>query len=409
MLIKITDHLKKDKTLSKPWRGTVVQNHDPKKLGRIKVRVPSLLEEEDVEKLPWVYPWVSPGSGRDDSGFLCIPDLDTEVFVEFPYNNIYAGVYTGSLTSEETRTGLFDENYPFSYGFRDRENTYFRVDRFKKDAEFHHTSGAQVRMLKDSTIELSSSKGIRFVSGDKKTEIFLDLASGVINLVPREEQRLSGNVVTIDPKDLQITVGKIDENVSGAKESNITGGKKTNIGGSDSKTVTGNSSSVIGGSDSQMIADNQDVTIGTGHKETIALGDYDQTLMLGDHKITIMAGNFKHHTNVGNIDYTTLAGNVNVKTTAGNATFGTDLGNVEVSTKAGNVDVKTAMGNASLQTAVGMVNISNTMCAMTFDPVGNVIIQNPGGATITMLPTGNMTVVAPMGLLLKGIAGTLAL
>jgi len=409
MFIKIMDHLKKDQNLKKPWRGVVVENQDPKKLGRIKVRIPSLLDVEDVEALPWVYPSYQAGGGRDDSGSVLIPDIDTEVFIEFPYNSIYSGIYSGSLTSEETRTGLFDENYPFAYGFRDRENTYLKVDRVKKEAEFHHTSGAQVRMLKDSTIELSSSKGIRFISGDKKTEIFLDLASGVINLVPREGQRLGGNVVTIDPKDLQIKVGKIEEKVDGSKESSVVGGKKTNIGGSDSKTVTGNTSTVVGGSDSQMIADTQDVTIGMGHKETIALNDYDQTLMLGDHKITIMAGNFKHHTNVGNVDVTTLAGNVNMKTTAGNATFGTDLGNVEVSTKAGNVDVKTNMGNASLQTTLGMINVSNTLCAMTFDPVGNVIIRNPGGATITMLPTGNMTVIAPTGLLLKGIAGTLAL
>ena len=42
-------------------RGIVVDNNDPKKLGRIKVRIQSAYGDQPVENLPWAWPCLSYG------------------------------------------------------------------------------------------------------------------------------------------------------------------------------------------------------------------------------------------------------------------------------------------------------------------------------------------------------------
>ena len=42
-------------------RGIVVDNNDPKKLGRIKVRIQSAYGDQPVDNLPWAWPCLNYG------------------------------------------------------------------------------------------------------------------------------------------------------------------------------------------------------------------------------------------------------------------------------------------------------------------------------------------------------------
>ena len=59
-------------------RGIVVDNNDPKKLGRLKVRIPSAYGEQPVDNLPWAWPCFSYGGSAGMclfailvTGFIC--------------------------------------------------------------------------------------------------------------------------------------------------------------------------------------------------------------------------------------------------------------------------------------------------------------------------------------------------
>jgi uncharacterized protein involved in type VI secretion and phage assembly len=75
------------------YRGVVVDNDDPTRRGRIKVRVPAVMGEEEVWALPCA-PY-----GGDNMGLYMIPEADTGVWVEFeagdPSYPIWVGCFWG--------------------------------------------------------------------------------------------------------------------------------------------------------------------------------------------------------------------------------------------------------------------------------------------------------------------------
>lgn len=76
------------------YRGTVVDNVDPKRLGRIQVSVPALLGDG---KMSWAMPCV-PYAGPN-IGFFAIPPVDANVWVEFEGGDLDYPVWSGCFWS----------------------------------------------------------------------------------------------------------------------------------------------------------------------------------------------------------------------------------------------------------------------------------------------------------------------
>lgn len=72
------------------YRGIVVDRNDPEQLGRLKVKVPSLLTDAVTG---WAFP-VPPYAGAD-VGFLFIPQVDDLVWVEFAEGELEHPLWTG--------------------------------------------------------------------------------------------------------------------------------------------------------------------------------------------------------------------------------------------------------------------------------------------------------------------------
>lgn len=72
------------------YRGIVTENDDPQKQGRLKVKIPKLFGDEELE---WAYPCIQFAS----SGFgMCfIPKIDDLVWVEFECGEVSCPVWTG--------------------------------------------------------------------------------------------------------------------------------------------------------------------------------------------------------------------------------------------------------------------------------------------------------------------------
>lgn len=78
------------------YRGFVVSNEDPKKLGRLKVNVPSVLGDAIVTG--WATPCL-PYGGQPNEGALFIPDAGAGVWVEFEQGNLDAPIWVGAFWS----------------------------------------------------------------------------------------------------------------------------------------------------------------------------------------------------------------------------------------------------------------------------------------------------------------------
>lgn len=107
--------------------GTVVDRNDPKKLGRVKVRVPGLLEPSSG----WAFPLGSPGGGGKGRGFKWVPKNNAEVAVFFkngdPAAPYYMPAHWGAPGGESELPGLPEFEDPDVHGF-ETDAFLFRID-----------------------------------------------------------------------------------------------------------------------------------------------------------------------------------------------------------------------------------------------------------------------------------------
>lgn len=78
------------------YRGFVVSNDDPALLGRLRLRVPSVLGPDVVTG--WATPCV-PFGGAAGQGFLFVPERDAGVWVEFEEGDLEFPVWVGTFWS----------------------------------------------------------------------------------------------------------------------------------------------------------------------------------------------------------------------------------------------------------------------------------------------------------------------
>jgi uncharacterized protein involved in type VI secretion and phage assembly len=79
------------------YRGIVVDNADPEQLGRLKVKVPSVLGNDIVTG--WATPCV-PYGGEMNQGMLFIPDVDAGVWIEFEEGDLEFPIWVGTYWSK---------------------------------------------------------------------------------------------------------------------------------------------------------------------------------------------------------------------------------------------------------------------------------------------------------------------
>jgi len=79
------------------YRGIVVDNQDPAKIGRLKLKVPSVLGSDVVTG--WALP-CSPYGGAADQGFLFIPDVGAGVWTEFEEGDLEFPIWAGTFWSQ---------------------------------------------------------------------------------------------------------------------------------------------------------------------------------------------------------------------------------------------------------------------------------------------------------------------
>jgi uncharacterized protein involved in type VI secretion and phage assembly len=79
------------------YRATVVDNQDPSKLGRLKLKVPSVLGSDVVTG--WATP-CTPYGGAADQGFLFIPDVGAGVWTEFEEGDLEFPIWVGTFWSQ---------------------------------------------------------------------------------------------------------------------------------------------------------------------------------------------------------------------------------------------------------------------------------------------------------------------
>ena len=310
--------------LTRQWKGIVVDNEDPLRLGRIKCDVLGLFsvgEEGDATTLPYCYPHLSPGLGgnADSSGFA-VPEVGTELTIEFPFRDVYFPVYTGRWQNGLTHQVEYDEDYPESYGFRDSSGNIFKTNKQKNFTEFLHSSGSSIRFEANGDIVFNTKGRVRMASDDQKTEFAWDMNTGGEDHRPKTGGKTQGQTHEVEVSELTENLQTKVTNIQGSKENNIDGGYKEQVGADKAENVVGNRVLNVGGDSTELRSGNTEVTYGLGKKETVVAGEILQEILLGNYKINLTAGNIALGTKAGTVDLGNLLGKLSVDV-AGNSTL----------------------------------------------------------------------------------------
>jgi len=178
------------------YRGFVVENQDPERRGRLKLKVPSVLGEQDTG---WALPCL-PFGGLADQGLFMVPEVDAQVWVEFEEGNIDHPIWVGVFWQQESdipAEASLDE--PTTRIIKTPSGHVLQFDDAAGEEQFRlaHPAGSEMIIDANGSISLEDAVGAK---------VTLDAQS---NKIVVEDS--NGNVLTMD------TSGTVVKDVNGSK------------------------------------------------------------------------------------------------------------------------------------------------------------------------------------------------
>lgn len=164
------------------YRGIVVDNADPEQLGRLKVKVPSVLGSEVVTG--WATACV-PYGGDVNQGMLFIPEVDAGVWIEFEEGDlefpIWVGTYWSKPGGESELPKPNDADGAEQGGVQDPPTRKIIKTRKGHTIQFEDNDGEEMVIIFEATNEnviTMDQNGIVIHEGQNSHEVKMD-GSGV--------------------------------------------------------------------------------------------------------------------------------------------------------------------------------------------------------------------------------------
>jgi len=223
------------------YRALVLDNNDPRQLGRIKVRCEPVYGDDAS---PWAFP-CTPMAGAMDGGFLFIPPVGSLVWVEFEQgfagNPIYAGGFWTNASVGRPSDGSPIEQSVEHQGNNNPIPLHCQglPDGSDLDGSMRGNDGVpesnfqgqypHVRMMRTPSghyLEFDDTEGEERVQIQHKSGAFIEiLADGSINTCA------AGKVHTFGKQMSAYCDGSYVNEIQGTKTENIAGDYHINVGG----------------------------------------------------------------------------------------------------------------------------------------------------------------------------------
>jgi uncharacterized protein involved in type VI secretion and phage assembly len=219
--------------------GTVTNNNDPKKMGRVRVQFPTLTEEHDSN---WARV-VAMGAGAD-RGFDCLPEIGDEVLVAFehgdihrPYviGNVWNGVdkppsmVTDSVVDGKVRLRTFKTRAGHTLQFVDEDK-----GSTKQGVTLTTKSGHNLQFNDtEKKIHLKTEEGHTIELDDTSKKITIQTTGGNSCILDDQSQKISidskGEITMNATQKIMLTVGASSIEISNTGIILKSGGSKIDI------------------------------------------------------------------------------------------------------------------------------------------------------------------------------------
>ena len=193
------------------YRGTVVDNVDPEKRARLKLRIPSVLADQDTD---WALPCL-PYGGFDQQGMFMVPDVDAQVWVEFEEGDIHRPIWVGTFWQQESDVPEdASKEEPTTRMLRTHSGHILQFDDADGEEQFrlYHPSEAEMIIDPDGTISLTDASGAFLKMDAENNEIIIEDANGNImtmNSSGTKVEDANGNIIEMAPAGITAEAPKI--------------------------------------------------------------------------------------------------------------------------------------------------------------------------------------------------------
>ncbi len=165
------------------YSGKVIDNNDPEKLGRCKIRVFGIYDDAISDgDLPWALPddhFI--GSFR---GSMIIPPKQALVRVYFDHGDIYAPVYTSKIPEKKYKSEHMTKDYPDTLLFFETDNgDYFTINKKRAECVFHAAGGALIRIDNKGNVTVDTTEADVIYGGAFKLNVNGDVEMKTIGNV----------------------------------------------------------------------------------------------------------------------------------------------------------------------------------------------------------------------------------
>ena len=158
------------------YRGVVTDNQDPDRRGRVKLIVPSVLDDQVTD---WALP-CSPYGGVPQQGLFMVPDIDSQVWVEFEEGDINRPIWVGTFwqqqsdvpedaAKDEPTTRLLQTGSGHILQFDDQAG--------EEQIRLHHAADAEILIDRHGTVSLTNASGA-VLKMDANKEVILEDCNG---------------------------------------------------------------------------------------------------------------------------------------------------------------------------------------------------------------------------------------
>lgn len=165
-----------DKVYGK-YRGFVVDNADPEKRARLRLSVPSVLDEEVTG---WALPCL-PFGGLADQGWFSVPEIDAQVWVEFEEGDLSHPIWTGTFwqqSGDVPAEAALDP--PTTRLLKTPSGHLVELDDKEGEERFFlsHSKGAEIEIDKDGTVAVTDAKGAKLTLDADAGKVIVEDANG---------------------------------------------------------------------------------------------------------------------------------------------------------------------------------------------------------------------------------------
>jgi uncharacterized protein involved in type VI secretion and phage assembly len=159
------------------FRGFVVDNDDPEKRARLKLRIPSVLGSEISG---WALPCM-PFGGLQGQGWFAVPEVDAQVWVEFEEGELRHPIWTGTFWQADgdppadaalspPTTRLLQTPSGHILQFDDKQDE----ERFR----LVHPKGSEMVVDKNGSVSLTDAKGARVLLDAENDKLVIEDSHG---------------------------------------------------------------------------------------------------------------------------------------------------------------------------------------------------------------------------------------